>query len=91
MSLHTDDRGTPGETANLPAIRMSFSSEIPNGGWVVCDIRDSGCLGSLSLDRALVTLGRDSVLRRRYLRRRWQGRNASGRSPSRERLHAAAK
>ncbi len=91
MSLHTDNRGTPGETAKLPTMPTSLSSEIPSGGRVVCDVRDSGCLGSLSLDRALVTLGRDSVLRRRYLRRRWQGRHAGGRSPSRERLHAAAK
>lgn len=64
-----------GEAPKLPAIPTSNSSEIPpSGGRIVYDVRASGYLGSLCLDRAMITLGRDSVLRRRYLSKRWQGR-----------------
>jgi hypothetical protein len=42
------------------------------------------------LNRALMALGRDSALRRKFLRNRWQGCHASGRHHLRERLQTRA-
>lgn len=77
MSFHTDHHPPLGEmTVKVPYTPTSFTSESRESGRATPDACDSGCRVPRSLDRALVALGRDSVLRRKHLRTRWQGRHA---------------
>jgi hypothetical protein len=48
-------------------------SETRDGRRVARDVCDSECRISCALDRAILTIGRDSALRRQYLRKQWQG------------------
>lgn len=48
-------------------------SETREGARVARNVCDRDCQVSCVLDRAILTIGRDSALRRQYLRRRWQG------------------
>jgi hypothetical protein len=73
MSFHTKPRTTPGaKSIELPATPLSVSSETRGAKRVAHEVCDSWAQISDSLDRALVTLGRDSALRRKHLRNRWQ-------------------
>jgi len=54
-------------------------------GRCVANVGESASGGSSLLERALVTTGRDSVLRHKFLRKRWQG--AIERLQSRDNLH----
>lgn len=45
---------------------------------------DSDCRVSCALERAILTIGRDCVLRRQYLRKRWQGYHSIEEQPRSE-------
>jgi len=83
MSFHTDDGTTQRDMLNKrPLTSSAFSSETRD---VACTV----CSGSSPLDRALMTLGRDSTLRRKYLYERWQG--AIENHPSSDKPHQHAR
>jgi len=65
MNFQTDEDTAQGKMKKPPHAPTSFSTEAREGDGVY------GVTGSLY--RALVTIGRDSALRRKFLRQRWQG------------------
>jgi len=56
-----------------PLAPTSLSSETRDGRRAAADVCGSEYGVSSSLERALVTIGRDSALRKKFLRKRWQG------------------
>ena len=91
MSYHTDDGNNAGDMLNKPPLApTSFSTETRKGRCVADDVCGSEYGVSSSLERALVTTGRDSALRRKYLHRRWQGAVERLQSRDKPHLHPTA-
>jgi hypothetical protein len=74
MSFPTDDGTTLGDMLNKRRLApTALNSEIRDGRCAAGNGRGSEYGVSSSLERALVTIGRDSALRNKFLRKRWQG------------------
>jgi hypothetical protein len=65
-------------------------SETRDGSCVARGVCDSGRRVSYTLERAILAIGRDSALRRRYLRKRWQGSHSIEMPPSEHKPHSRA-
>ena len=71
MSLQTDDGTTQAD--KRPLAPTSLSSKTRDNSCAAGNVCGSEYRVSTSLERALVTIGRDSALRNKFLRKRWQG------------------
>ena len=89
MRSNTDASTAPGDLSDrLPLAPTAFTSQTREGRHAASAVCGSECGVSSSLERALVTIGRDSALRHKFLRKRWQG--AIERLRSSDKLHPTA-